>query len=141
MDKTYTTKYLGAYNPDNQIWKKIEDMELYKTPNITIIGNPDIIQGQVSNFSDQDYLQFAFLLDFTNASSLELLCNFTTGSDVTTQQNILDSYYGLAFAIANGKMIISLGSDGSTWNVANSVIGILDIEPETTYTQNTTSRR
>lgn len=132
MNNTVTTKYLGAYNPDNQLWKKIDEIELYKTPNLTIIGSPSIIQGQVSNFSANNYLQFPFSLDFTNATSIDLYCEFTMGDDVTTQQNLLDSYYGIAFVVSNGHLIMSLGSDGSSWDIGTAT-GTYDIEPNNSY--------
>lgn len=108
----------------------IKDIELFKFPNATIIGEPIIDHGQVSGFTANDYLQFPFILDLHNQPFVIDFC-FTTGSDVTTQQNILDSQFGLALAIANGKGLMAISHNGTSW--AGSVVGTLAIQPNTTY--------
>lgn len=115
------------------ITQKINDIELYKTPNLSIIGNVDINQGQASGFSANKYMQFPFALDLTDATSINIVMNVTTGEDVTTQQNILNSYYGLALAIISGHFVLALSSNGSSWDIANSVTGTFSVQTETTY--------
>lgn len=115
------------------ITKKINEIELYKTPNLTITGSPTITQGQVSGFSASDYMQFPFALDLYEATSISIVMDITTGSNVTTQENILDSYYGIAVAIVDGKFVMSLGSTGSSWDIASGVTGTHTVEAETTY--------
>lgn len=109
---------------------KIDEIELFKFPNAIITGNPDIDHGQVSNFSNVDFLQFPFLVDLTNRRFRAEFC-FTTGDDVTTQQNILDSEFGLALAIKNGKGLMAIGHNGTSW--AGQVVGNFNIQPRTTY--------
>lgn len=109
---------------------KIKDIELVKVPNATIVGNPTINHGQVSGFTSDDYLQFPFELDVQNRHLKVNFC-FTTGEDVTTQQNVLDSYFGLALAIANGKGLMAVSHNGTSW--ASQVVGSVDILPNTTY--------
>lgn len=129
----------GNYNPahkkyvDEETKKlddKIKEIELFKFPNMTIIGTPTINQGQVSDFTMDDYLEFPFLVDF-RGRPFEINFAFTTGANVTTQQNILDSAFGLAMAIKNGRTLMAISYDGSTW--ANQYTGNLVIEPNTTY--------
>ena len=115
------------------ITQKINEIELFKTPNLSIVGNPTITQGQVSDFAHNKYLQFPFALDLTEATSISIIMEFTTGADVTTQQNLLDSYYGLAVAIAGGKFVMSLGSTGSSWDIANGTAGTFTVTANTTY--------
>ncbi len=115
------------------ITQKINEIELYKTPNLTIVGNPTITQGQVSDFAHNKYLQFPFALDLTEATSIGIVMNVTTGNDVTTQQNILNSYYGLALAVISSHFVLAISSNGSSWDIANSVAGTFDVEAETTY--------
>ena len=115
------------------ITNRINEIELYKTPNLSITGSPTITQGQASNFSDSNYMQFPFALDLTEATSINIITAFTTGSNVTTQENILDSYYGIAFAISGGHFVLALGSNGSSWDIANGVSGTATVEAETTY--------
>lgn len=115
------------------ITQKINEIELYKTPNLTIVGNPTITQGQVSGFAHNKYLQFPFALDLTDATSISIVMNVTTDSDVTTQQNILNSYYGLALAVISGHFVLALSSNGTSWDIANAVTGTFDVEGSTTY--------
>lgn len=108
----------------------IKDIELFKFPNATIIGEPIIDHGQVSGFSESNYLQFPFIVDLHNQPFVIDFC-FTTGNDVATQQNILDSQFGLALAIANGRGLMAISHNGTSW--AGSVTGTMAIQPNTTY--------
>lgn len=151
MIKMTDTVYLGAAtmpvavddelstsstNPvqNKVITQKINEIELYKTPNLSITGEPTIVQGQVSSFSEDDYMQFPFALDLNEATSVNIVMALTTGADVTTQQNLLNSYYGLALAIINGNFVLALSSNGSSWDLANAVTGTFSVEAETAYT-------
>lgn len=115
------------------ITQKINEIELYKTPNLTIVGNTTITQGQVSGFSHNKYLQFPFALDLTDATSISIVMDITTDADVTTQQNILNSYYGLALAIISGHFVLALSSNGTSWDIANAVTGTFNVQGSTTY--------
>lgn len=129
----------GQYNPttkkyvdeaDNSLREKISEIELSKFPNATIIGTPTIQQGQVSDFSLTDYLEFPFLVDF-RGRPFEINFAFTTSQDVDNQQNILDSDFGLAFAIRNKHLVLALSFNGSSW--ATEQIGSLILQPQITY--------
>lgn len=100
-------------------------------PDVTIFGQPTINGAQISNFSAQNYLQLPFVVDFAGRP-WQIDFAFTTGSDVQAQQNILDSKFGLAFAIAQGKLEIALSSNGTSWNLG-AHFGTLAITPETSY--------
>ena len=113
------------------IKSKIEDIELFKFPNATIIGEPTIQNGQVSDFSTVSYLQFPFIVDLHN-KAFEINFCFTTATNVQTQQNILDSKFGLALAIKDGKGLMAISSDGQSWNIGNTT-GTMNIESNTTY--------
>lgn len=132
VDDTLST---SSTNPvQNQaITNRINEIELYKTPNLTITGNVDINQGQASGFSATKYMQFPFALDLTEATSISIVMDITTGNDVTTQQNILNSYYGLALAIISGHFVLAISSNGTSWDIANAVAGTFDVEANTTY--------
>lgn len=110
---------------------KIKDLELFKFPNATIIGEPTIANGQVSDFTTNDYLRFPFIADVHNRPFEIGMC-FTTGSDVNTQQNIMDSEFGLALAIQNGRGIMAISSNGTSWDIG-LVTGTRVIEPNMTY--------
>lgn len=111
--------------------ERVEDLTNAKFPNVVIIGTPHIEGGQVSNFSNTDYLQFPFV-DISRGLPFDIYFSFTTGSDVTTQQNILDSYFGIALAIQNSKGVMALSSNGTSWDIGN-VTGTNTILPNTTY--------
>lgn len=106
-------------------------IESYKFPNVTIFGAPQISNGQMSNFTATNYAQFPFLVDF-HGRTFEINMCFTTGANVADQQNIIDSVFGLAMAVRNGKFVIAMGSNGTTWNLGEHV-GSYDVQPNTTY--------
>lgn len=110
---------------------KIKDLELFKFPNAVIVGEPHIDNGQISGFSNADYLMFPFIVDVRNRP-FEINVAFTTGSDVTTQQNILDSVFGLALAIQNGRGIMAMSSNGTGWDIGLTT-GSYPLFANTTY--------
>lgn len=120
---------LQTEHKDNLV-NAINDLELFKFPNVTIIGDPTINHGQITDFSDLDYLEFPFLVDF-RGRSFEINFNFTTGTDIDNQQNILDSDFGLAFAVKNKHLLIAVSTNGTSWAIAQE--GTFQLSPQTTY--------
>lgn len=110
---------------------KIDGISMAKAPNVTIIGEPTINHGQVSDYSAFDYLQFPFILDLTGRTFVIDFC-FTTGEDVTTQQNVIDSKYGIALAIQNGHGLMAVSSNGQSWDIGTAT-GTFTIAANTTY--------
>lgn len=110
---------------------KVDDLQLFKFPNVTIFGEPTIQNGQVSDFSAESYLQFPFLVDFRN-QAFEIHMCFTTGDNVNTQENIFDSVDGLAFAVRNGHFVVAMSSNGTAWDMGEHV-GSYTVLPNTTY--------
>lgn len=111
--------------------QRVEDLTVSKFPNAIIIGTPRIEGGQVSGFSDTDYMQFPFV-DISRGLPFDIYFSFTTTNDITTQQNLLDSHYGIAVAIQNGKGTIALSSNGSSWDIGTAT-GTNTLLPNTTY--------
>ena len=111
--------------------ERVEDLTASKFPNVVIIGTPHIEVGQVSGYSNTNYLQFPFV-DISRGLPFDIYFSFTTGSDVVTQQNLLDSYFGIALAIQNSKSVMALSSNGTSWDIGN-VTGTNTILPNTTY--------
>ena len=122
----------GDYNPTPKKYvdERIAEVEMFKFPNATIIGTPTIQAGQVSDFTTSDYLEFPFLVDF-RGRPFEINFAFTTGTNVTSQQNILDSDFGLAFAVRNSHLVMALSFNGTSW--ATEQVGSLTLQPQTTY--------
>ena len=114
----------------DELEEKVKEIELFKFPNMTIVGEPTIQAGQVSDFSKDNYLEFPFLVDFHN-QPFEINFALTTGEDITTQQNILDSEFGLAFAIRNEHFVLAVSYNGTAW--AFEKVGTLALLPNTTY--------
>lgn len=110
---------------------RIDEVELFKFPNVTIFGEPTINHGQMSNFSTVNYAQFPFVVDFRNRP-FEINMAFTTGNDVTNQQNIIDSVFGLAFAVSNGKFLIAISTNGTNWDLG-AQYGTYSVQPNTPY--------
>ena len=115
----------------NEVLAKVDDLELFKFPNATIVGSPTINNGQISDFSQTSYLRFPFLMDF-QGRHFAINMEFTTAADVTNQQNIFDSDFGLAFAIRSAKFVIAVSSNGTSWNIGEGV-GSHTVLPNTTY--------
>lgn len=139
LSKDYVSNgYASAWTPKTDyspIPKKyvddaIREVELVKFPNVTIIGSPTIQQGQISGFTMNDYLEFPFLVDF-RGNPFEINFAFTTGTNVDTQQNILDSDFGLAFAIRNKHVVLAISVNGTSWLTEQT--GTLTLQPQTSY--------
>ena len=113
------------------IENKLVDLQLYKFPNVIIHGNPTINNGQISNFSSDNYLAFPFLVDFGDRD-FTINMAFTTGADVINQQNIIDGRYGLALAIKDKHFVLALSSNGQSWDIG-VVDGTYEVKPETNY--------
>lgn len=134
----YLCKNGGGGGDVEEIKRKVAELEqivtelqLFKFPNATIIGTPKIDNGQVSGFSAEDYMQFPFIMDFRSKPFAIDMC-FTTGDNVSTQQNIFDSKFGLAFAIISGHFVMAISTNGESWNVG-AITGTHTVLPNTTY--------
>lgn len=111
--------------------QRIEELATSKLPNATPVGTPHIVGSYVSNFSDTSYMLFPFT-DISRGYPFDIYFSFTTSDDITTQQNILDSYFGIALAIKDAKGIMSLSSNGTNWDIGTSV-GTNLLSSNTTY--------
>lgn len=102
------------------------DRTFYKVGNVTF--NEDTLQA--SNFSETNYIQTheRFIL----GNSWEIVTKFTTGNDITTNQNILWCGDGMALNIANSKLGLYLGN-GDGWNLAKAQAGTTTLTVNTTY--------
>lgn len=102
----------------NELDAKIKDIQLYKFPNAIIIGQPTINNGQISGFSQQNYLTLPFLFDVGDRA-FELNYAFRTSDNVTTAQNLFGSNYCIASYIQNGKLNVRVSSNGTSWDVVS----------------------
>lgn len=111
--------------------KKVADLETSKDLGVVVVGSPQIHGSQISEFSADDYLMMPRIIEFGN-SKWQLDFQFTTGADVQAQQNIIDSAFGLALAIAQGKLEVALSSNGTSWNLG-AHFGTKVLSPNTSY--------
>ena len=85
----------------------------------SVHGSPTIVDSELSNFSSSNYATLSNIPAYKH--SFELLTKFTTGSDVTTKQAILDSKNTNFIGIENGKFIYSLGQ-GNDYGVRGDIV-------------------
>lgn len=122
---------------ENRTWsashiaQRFGEVEMAKFPNVTIIGQPTIQSGQISNFSATDYCQFPFVVNF-QGQPFQIDLEMTTGNDVSMQHNVLDSVFGLAFAVRQSRFVIALSTTGTSWNIGEG-IGTHVVTANTTY--------
>lgn len=134
-DNNYTTieknKLSGLENyDDTDIRQRINAIEVSKFPNLTIYGTPTIQHGQVSNITNTNYFRFPFVVNFQNRP-FSIKFEITTGTNVTNQENIFDSDFGLAFAIRNGRFICAYSTTGTSWHSEH--VGTHTITTRTSY--------
>lgn len=103
------------------------DRTFYKCGDVTFDETTSI----ASNFSATNYIETHD--SFTLGDTWEIVTKFTTGDDITTNQNILSNGRGVALNIANSKLSIYLGSDGSTFDIASAQAGTSTLSLNTTY--------
>ena len=98
--KNYTTKYMTPvpagleYNntTTQEIGWVYTSNELVKGPvNYTKVGNPKIVDGVVSGFSENDYARTSAIITSSTMQSIEVCCKFTIGT--ISEQGILGSAY------------------------------------------------
>lgn len=102
---------------------RIDLIEATTKPNMNIVGSPKFSQGVVSGFSANDYLMFPTQVN-VGKNRVDFYMSFTTGADVTTQQNMLDSWCGLAVAISGGHLVLAVSDNGTTFTTDTSIWGL-----------------
>lgn len=100
----------------NSLADKVEDIQLFRTPNVSVYGAPRFDHGQASDFSRENYLGMPFKFDVVN-QRFELTLAFVMGADVATTQNIMGSNFSLAFFVSQGKLNVRVSSNGTGWNI------------------------
>lgn len=118
----------------NSIVATIEESKLFKFPNVTIIGSPNIERGQVSGFSKDPAAHMILPFSFdTTGKKFEFNVAFVTGSDVNTVQNIIGSAYCMAMYLESGKLNMRISNNGTSWDVWSYTHDALTFSPNTPY--------
>ena len=130
-----TTFYKGAVDLNTSefsmwAWNGISAIN----PNINITGNVAVNNGIFSGFNSGGV---GFISPNKTIpiglNTWEIVINFTTTGDVTTNQHINTSDpWGVHWAIWNSKFHIWASSNASSWNLAD-VYGTYTVLPNTTY--------
>ena len=100
---------------------------------MTTIGNPRISPAkEVSEFSTEDYVVYSGFTVDKDPFELEFQIRTT---DLLEEQCIASiGNYGMYLGIAsNGRLILSLGSTRTSWNIANRELSVNTILPNTYY--------
>lgn len=113
-----------------KVQEDVEEAKLFKFPNATIKGDLNINHGQVSGFSNENYLILPFAFNVAG-KAFELNLAFTTGSDVTIPQNIIGSKFCLAAYIQSGKLTTRISTSGTNWEISKELS--FTVTPNTTY--------
>lgn len=147
-DYTYTTTETTTVEgtPEDYDRVEVESDKAYvlnrikyrAVPNVTVVGNPTIVNNVASGFSTANYLTLPELFRPENSPWERVIC-FTTGSNVSNAQML--NYINLASSSVSGaflsvyasKIYMSLSSNGSSWNIVNDSVGTTTIQPNTTY--------
>lgn len=111
--------------------EKIKEIELTKFPNMTIHGEPTINNGQVSNFTTENYLSFPAIFDLHDRG-FEFNFAVRTSDDVATAQNILGSKFCIALLIESAKLKLRVSSNGTSWDLVD-IQSNIDILANTMY--------
>lgn len=127
--------YSACYNKLLSEWNDTNAKVLI---NADVIGTLTIADnGNVQGFSTTSYLTKT--VDFSNGTKdtlFPMVFNFTTSTIVTgVQQNILDTNnftYAL-FINTDGKLLLKLGSNGTSYNIANGSVGTTILSAATPY--------
>lgn len=128
------SQYTNKTYVDGEVEKldnRIDEIELFKFPNAIIHGEPTINNGQISNFSQENYLSFPAIFELHDRG-FEFNFAFRTGSDVSTAQNIIGSKFCMALFIQNAKLNLRVSQNGTSWDLVD-IQGNIDIQPNTTY--------
>lgn len=85
--------YYEDKNKLYNITKRHRDYYKYGTElNVNVVGSfAKLDKGVASGFSTSNYLTYPEIFNISTADSWEMECKFTTGSNITTQQQILSS--------------------------------------------------
>lgn len=128
-----TSELVGEVGNNLQdLTQRVNNIESLKVPNVVIIGEPTIQEGQVSNIDENNHLQLPFILD-REGRNWECDLSFTTGDDITTQQNIIDSKCSIALAVRNSDLVLALSTNGTTFNLGEHIMPDFLLQPNTTY--------
>lgn len=101
---------------------------------MAIVGNVVIdSSGDAHGFSTNDYIQYnGFTVD---EEPFDLIFQIRTPDSFTQEQAIASSNdYGFYLGLTNsGNLVLSLGSDRSSWNIVNRAVSEVPLNPSTSY--------
>lgn len=127
--------YSACYNKLLSEWN---DPNAKVLINADVIGTPTIADnGNVQGFSATSYLTKA--VDFSNGTKdalFPMVFNFTTSTIVTGVQQAISDTNNFTYALfinTDGKLMLRLGSNGTSYNIANGSVGTTILSAATPY--------
>ena len=130
--------YPDFYEKCLEEYKDSANQKQYLKSNVTKTGAVVDNQGVLSGFGASNY---AYLpKQFDSTKSWEALFKVTTGTITTSAEQFIlstksgsSTNYSFLVGSSNGKWKLFLSSNGTSWNINNTIIGTTDILSNTTY--------
>lgn len=115
-------------------------MKTIITNDVTVVGNPTIDGSIVSNFSESNYLRLPTIFN-PGSNNWEIVIKATTPSSFTKRSWLTGGgnpsgkdYDFVSIGLeSDGRPIIYITSNGTSWNVANAVLSSNYLSTNTTY--------
>lgn len=113
----------------NLLKKSTNDLIFNKIGNVVINEETK----NASGFSTSDYIMYKGFT--TDKDYFNFILEFTTPNDFTEEECLASSdTYGLRISIDySGRLLLSLGSDKTSWNIADSIVSEKTLSPSTSY--------
>lgn len=109
--------YSTFYNKCVQEFQNASNTQVYLSSNVNLVGSLVDTKGVLSGFSTAKYATLPNAFAPSASDTWEANINFTTGSNITTAQYFMNSYYGVAVYItAASALTVALGA-GSSFNI------------------------
>mgnify|MGYP007066964623 CR=1 FL=1 len=127
--------YSAVYNKLLSEWN---DPNAKVLINVNVIGTPTIADnGDVQGFSTTSYLTKE--VDFSNETKdtlFPIVFNFTTSTIVTGYHQAISDTNNFTYALfmnTDGKLILKLGSNGTSFDITDGTVGTTVLSPATQY--------
>ena len=101
---------------------------------LSVIGNPSLSSSNdLSNITENDYVYYSGYT--TDDEAFELKFQIRTGNNFSQEQCIASIGGKLLYLGINteGQLVLSLGNNGTSWNIANRESTFVSLLPNTTY--------
>jgi len=125
--------YTSSYNKILSEWNDVNAKVTINADKQGTIAVSD--KGIASGFSTSNYISKTVNIGTTKETMFPMVFDFTTGSDVTTQQQVVGTNYCVNIGInTDSKLTLHLSSNGTANDIADgTVVGTTVLTPSTNY--------